>query len=89
MPVLPNLPTQGLNKEGMTLLKVKKWSKPKFKEGGPPCSKGLARTLNYGDYCIVSKNTKLARNIMGIRTRGSNDIEVIYVASSYIEWHRA
>ena len=38
-----------LNKEGMTLLKaVKKWFKPKFEKGGPPCLKGLARTLPNG-----------------------------------------
>ena len=33
-----------LNREGMTLQKDKKWLKPKFKEGDPPCLKGLPRT---------------------------------------------
>ena len=34
-----------LNKEEMVVFKEKKWFKPKFKEGGPPCLKGLAGTL--------------------------------------------
>jgi hypothetical protein len=29
----------------MVVFKEKKWFKPKFKEGGPPCLKGLAGTL--------------------------------------------
>jgi hypothetical protein len=47
MPVLSNLFTQGTWTKKEWLYLKKKWFKPKFKEGGPPCLKGLARTLPY------------------------------------------
>ena len=44
--VLPNLSTKVSEQRRNDSTKRKKWFKPKFKEGGPPCLKGLTRTLH-------------------------------------------